>query len=180
MNSDLIEQGVRLILRGLDCDLRDQNFQDTPERVAKVYRQMFASNEKGWNDFKETYADIILMRGHEMFTVCPHHLLPVRMVISLAYRPAGRVLGLSKLARVCQEVNSGPILQEAFTARVVQLLSDLTGAQDVACRVIGEHGCMKIRGVRSNASTITEKFLGAFEQDPMQGRFYSMLNGGAH
>lgn len=178
MNSEQIEAGVRLILQGLGCDLRDQNFKDTPERVARSYKQIFYSPEKAWNDFEEEYSDVIVMRGHELYTLCPHHLLPVRMDVYLAYRPNGRVLGLSKLARVCHEVNKGPILQEAFTAGVVATLHSLTGAADIACRVVGTHGCMQMRGVKSHADTVTEKFTGLFEHNPV--RFYWILNGGAH
>lgn len=177
MNSQLIERGVRLILQGLEVSLTDQNFADTPERVAKVYRQMFSSSEKGWATFEEETTDLVILRGHELYTLCPHHLLPVRMVVYLAYKPAGRVIGLSKLARMVQEVNSGPMLQEAIGAKVLDLLCTLTGAQDAAIRIVGEHGCMRVRGVRTHGDVVTEKFRGAFEQDPLQGRFYQMING---
>jgi GTP cyclohydrolase I len=170
-----IEAGVKLILQGLGCDLRDQNFQDTPERVARVYKQMFSSPEKGWATFDEDTTDVVLLRGHELYTLCPHHMLPVKLTVSLAYRPAGRVIGLSKLARVFQEVNRGPMLQEVIGKAAVDLLCSLTGTKDAICRVEGQHGCMRIRGVKSCADTVTEYEAGAFKTLEMQKRFYAML-----
>lgn len=175
MDSAKIEQGVKLMLQGLGCDLRDQNFQDTPERVAKVMRQMFSSPEKGWATFDEDTTDIVLLRSHQLYTLCPHHLLPVRMVVSIAYRPNGRVIGLSKLARVLQEVNRGPMLQEAFGKAAVDLLCTLTGAHDAMCRIEGEHGCMRIRGVRTQGDVVTEYACGEFLDPEARKRFYSML-----
>lgn len=178
MNHDKIVAGIKLVLQGLDCDLKDQNFLDTPERVAKVYRQMFYSSEKSWATFEEQYSDIILLTNHEIITLCPHHLLPVTMRCSIAYKPRGHVIGLSKLARVLQEVNRGPILQEAFTDSAAKLLGDLTGTPDVACHVSGQHGCMRLRGVRTRGEVTTMKFLGAFESEPLQSRFLSLVHGG--
>lgn len=180
MNADLIEEGVKLILQGLSCDLNDHNFQDTPARVAKCYRQMFASSEKGWNDFVETYNDLILLRGHELWTLCPHHLLPVCMKVYIAYKPVGRVIGLSKLARVLQEVNSGPLLQERFTFEAAKLLGDLTGAKDVACLVVGEHGCMRIRGVKTDGDVVTQTYFGCFNEPALQTQFMNLVGLGRH
>lgn len=175
MNAEKVEQGIRLVLEGLGCDLKDPNFQDTPTRVAKCYRQMFASNEKGWNDFVENYNDMIVLRGHEMYTLCPHHLLPVKMRVYLAYKPVGRVIGLSKLARVLQEVNQGPVLQERFTYEAVRLLCSLTGAKDAACLVQGEHGCMRIRGVKTNGDVVTHTWLGEFNNAELQHQFFNLI-----
>jgi GTP cyclohydrolase I len=177
VNSSKIEQGVRLVLEGLGCDLKDQNFKETPERVARVYRQMFTSPEKGWATFEEQTTDIVLLRSHELYTLCPHHMLPVRLVVSIAYRPVGHVIGLSKLARVLQEVNRGPMLQEAFGKAAVDTLQSLTGCQDAMIRVEGEHGCMRIRGVKAKGNTdvVTEFATGYFLEPEGRKHFYSML-----
>lgn len=175
MEQEKVERGVRLILEGLGCDLRDENFQDTPQRVAKAYRQLFSSAEVSWNTFTEPYTDMVLLRGHELTTLCPHHLLPVRMKVYLAYRPNGRVLGLSKLARLCHEVNRCPMLQEVFTYKVPELLLQLTGARDAACLVRGDHGCMQIRGVKTHADTVTTKFFGCFDDPEWQHRLFTLI-----
>jgi GTP cyclohydrolase I len=175
VNLPKIEAGIRLVLEGLDCNLKDENFADTPARVARAYRQIFYSPEKQWNTFDETYTDVVFMRGHKMATLCPHHLLPVYMKVYLAYRPRGRVIGLSKMARVCHEVNQGPMLQEVFTYKVPELLMNLTGATDAACLVRGVHGCMQLRGIKSEADTVTTKFFGVFEDNGWQTRFFNLL-----
>jgi len=176
MNSEKIEAGMKLILQGLDCDLRDPNFEDTPARYAKSLRQIFGgSQEKTWNDFQETYSDLILLRNHVVHTLCPHHMLPVRMEVCIAYIPNGRVIGLSKLARVMHEINRAPLLQEAFTYQVLDLLLNLTGAQSGACLVQGEHGCMRIRGVKTDGDVITSSFKGEFLEPLRQQQFFQLI-----
>lgn len=167
MDVELIEQGVQFILSGLEVDPSDHNFSETPQRFARAMQEIFAPHNGLPTSFEETYTEFILVRGHEMYTLCPHHLLPVRMVVSLAYMPMKRVLGLSKLIRIMQEVNSGPIMQERFTHDVLNRLSTaLEGSyHGAAILVEGWHGCMAIRGVKSNATSITMACDRRFEAD---------------
>lgn len=175
-NASLIEDGVALIIKGLGVDQSDPNYRDTPERVARMYAEMFAPKEREWATFDEEYSDFILLKGHVLYSLCPHHLVPVEFVINLAYVPNGHVLGLSKLARICDEVNTGPILQERFTVDVLTRLSDLVpGIHGAACLVYGQHGCTKIRGVRSAAWFTTYRMTGCFKDDPaLEERFFSL------
>jgi len=176
MNQYLIEEGIKLVLQGLECDLRDPNFEETPQRFARAMRQIFLpQKEQTWNDFEETYNDLILLRGHRLYTLCPHHLLPVRLDVSIAYIPNGRVIGLSKLARVMHEVNRAPLLQEKFTYEVLDLLLQLTGAVSGACLVAGEHGCMRIRGVRTDGDVITTRYVGLFNEPDRQTQFLRLI-----
>jgi GTP cyclohydrolase I len=179
MDTAKIEAGAALILEGLGCDLNDQNFEDTPRRFARSLVQVFRpQREQAWTTFDEGYTDFVLLRDHEIWTFCPHHLLPVRMEVSIGYIPSGRVIGLSKLVRVLHETNRGPMLQEAFTHRSLELLLQLTGAESGACLVKGEHGCMRLRGVRTHGDVITRRYTGQFLTDPrMQNQFMHMLNG---
>jgi len=175
VNHDKIVAGVKLLLEGLDCDLHDQNYIDTPERVAKAYRQMFTPVEKGWATFDESYTDLILLRDHTLWTLCPHHLLPVHLRVSIAYIPKGRVIGLSKLARVLHEINRGPMLQEAFTEEALKMLLTLTGSSSGVCLVEGEHGCMRMRGVRTPGDVVTFRFQGEFEDPRLQDRVWQLV-----
>jgi GTP cyclohydrolase I len=162
MNKDLIAEGISLVLKGLNVDLTDHNFTDTPKRYAKAMEELFAQHPGEPTSFEETYTDFILVRGHNMYTLCPHHLLPVRMLVSLAY--------------------SGPVMQERFTGEVVnrmeralesgimvagRMVTDgyQPGQKGIYCHVEGWHGCMAMRGVQSNASTITEMSTGQFKKD---------------
>lgn len=177
MNMSKIERGVSLILEGIGVDLRDRNFLETPERVARFYQEMFGRKEQEWATFPEEFTDFVLLRDHLMYSLCPHHLLPVEFNVSVAYVPNGEVLGLSKLARVLEECNSRPLLQERFTKDVTTKIDDICkGTLGAACLIEGVHGCTKIRGVRTGAKFITYHLEGVFKEDPtMEKRFFELV-----
>jgi GTP cyclohydrolase IA len=179
VNHAKIEAGVRLILAGLGCDTKDRNYAETPERVARAYEEMFRPNESEYATFEESYADFILLRHHTIWSLCPHHMFPVRLITSVAYIPDGEVLGLSKLARVLSDCNPGPVLQEAFTRQVTERLSGIVSTKGTACFVEGTHGCMQIRGVKTTGDVITSAFSGVFKTDVrLQDRFYTLTGTG--
>jgi len=176
LNQHLIEKGVQLILRGLDVNPNDHNYTDTPERYAKALLEMFQPAETDWATFEEEFSDFILLRGHKMWSLCPHHLLPVHFEVSLAYIPHGRVLGLSKLARLLDECNSGPLLQERFTKLAIDKVAEICpGIKGAACIIHGVHSCLSMRGVKSAADFITYRLNGVFETDSaLEQRFFSL------
>jgi GTP cyclohydrolase I len=176
INQGLIEAGVTKILAGLGVDLTDPNYLETPERVARMYAEMFAPRSREWATFEEQFTDFILLKGHTLYGLCPHHLLPVELNVSLAYVPNGHVLGLSKLARICDEVNTGPMLQERFTVEVLARLEELCpGIKGAACLIDGQHGCTKVRGVRSDGRFTTYRLSGCFKEDPsLEERFFTL------
>lgn len=180
MNHPQIEQGVRLILKGLGCDVRDRNFAETPERYARAMAELFAQREDEWATFEERYTDFILLRNHTIWTLCPHHLLPARFDVNVAYVPRQEVLGLSKLARVLQNCNTGPLLQEAFTRLVIDRVEEITGGTTgVACMVKGVHGCMQIRGVRTVGDVVTYSTSGVFRTSTeLLERFFYLTGNG--
>lgn len=171
-----VEEGVELILHGLGVDIKDRNYVDTPERYMKALREMFEPPTSEWNAFEEEYSDFILLRGHEMWSLCPHHLFPVRFRVSLAYIPGGNVLGLSKLARLMHDCNRRPLLQEGFTKMAIDKVYEVCkGVQGAACLVEGKHGCLAIRGVKSDAEFTTYKLRGAFETNQqLENRFFEL------
>lgn len=179
MDSKLIEQGATLILQGLGVDLTSHNFASTPKRVAEVYRELFCPPETGWPLFDEDYTDMVVLRGHTFYTMCPHHLLPVKIKASVAYIPGGKVIGASKLMRIIHDINNMPRTQEDLTNQVLLNLRKITGNTSLGEAVLmsGEHGCFQIRGVRDNASMVTFKFNGQFERPEMQQRFFQLTNG---
>lgn|SRR5262245_29223229 len=175
MDQHLIEKGMILILEGLGVNRRDRNFQDTPERYARALKEMFEPPELDLPMFDEQYTDFALLRDHRLYSMCPHHMLPVKLFVSVAYIPNGKVLGLSKLARLANECNRGPILQEAFTKSIVDFLSCRLHVRGAACLVEGKHGCMEMRGIRSDAHFFTTKFTGEFEENTrLQDRFINL------
>lgn len=177
MNQHLIEKGAKIILEGLGADTKtDRNFTDTPERYAKALMEMFNPPETEWNAFDEDFNDFILLRDHRLYSLCPHHLFPVKLFVSIAYIPNGKVLGLSKLARLMHECNRGPLLQEKFTKDVIAFLEKIChGVRGVACLVEGKHGCLEMRGAKSDAHFFTYKFTGEFALNAsLQDRFLAL------
>lgn len=178
MKKELIEQGVALLLRGLEVP-EDHNFERTPQRVAKLFAEVFSPPEIEIPVFDESYTDEVILRGHQFYTFCPHHLLPVKIVASIAYIPNGKVIGASKLARLMHDVNRIPMTQEALTSAILERLNELTEgtARGGAVFLEGEHGCMKVRGVRSHdSSMITFRFAGEYT-DPERQRLFLHLCG---
>lgn len=173
-----LEQAAQLILEALEVPPNDHNFFETPRRFAKTFEELFAPPEVDWPVFDEKFADMVLLRNHEFWTLCPHHLLPVRIVGSIAYMPNGKVVGASKLARVMNDVNRYPKTQEALTNDILKRMEELAGGDchGVAVITFGEHGCFRMRGIRSTAADfVSTRFSGVFETDlGMQRRFLDL------
>jgi GTP cyclohydrolase I len=165
MDMDKIEAGACLILEGLGVDLSERNFVQTPHRVAKVYQELLQPPATEWPVVDEDYTNMVIVRGHTFWTLCPHHLLPVKMVASVGYIPRGKVIGAGKLIRMIHECNRTPMTQEALTAAIIVHIRRVTGgtSEGEAVLLEGRHGCFEIRGVRSDASMLTCKFSGRFE-----------------
>lgn len=170
---------MRSILEGLNVDPSDDNYIETPERYARMLVEMFRPKNLEYATFPEEFTDFILLRNHTLYTLCPHHMLPVELVVSVAYIPGGDVLGLSKLARLLDDCNRGPLLQERFTKDVVEKLYEIcVGCKGAAVLVDGQHGCTKVRGVRSGARFTTYKFKGEFEHSEiLASRFITLSKG---
>lgn len=174
-----IEKGVREIIKGMGMDVNDPNYIETPERYCRFLLEMFRQKPKEFVTFPmEGCSDFILFRDHKMYTLCPHHLLPVELNVSLAYIPGKEVLGLSKLARIMHKANSVPVLQEQFVEDVCDNFYDeVKDTQGVAVYCRGQHDCTKIRGVRSDGWFITYKMKGRFSEDStLEQRFFDLIN----
>jgi GTP cyclohydrolase I len=176
MNQKLIEQGIRLLVKGLDIG-DDHNFDRTPQRVAKAYAEIFCPPETGYPVFNEDYTDEVILKGHKFYTLCPHHLLPVKLIANIGYIPNGKVIGASKLARLIHEVNRKPMTQEKLTAEILQAIKKLAGHKCSGAIVMltGKHGCFRIRGIRSDAKMVTFKTAGKFRNGEMRERFFSLI-----
>lgn len=176
MNINQIEKGVELIIKGLGINPKDPNFEETPERYARFLSEMFNKKSVNYAVFPEHVTDFIVFRDHELWSLCPHHLLPVRLKVSVAYIPGDNVLGLSKLPRLLEEVNDRPLLQEAFTSKVIerliQILPDCKGA---GCIVRGKHSCTSIRGIKSKGSMLTYLMHGRMKTDELSQRFFDLV-----
>ena len=180
---DAIGGAVRTILKAVGEDPDRDGLLETPRRVAKMYAEMFgglhADPGRHLNvTFEESYDEIVLVRDIEFTSMCEHHLLPFRGVAHVAYIPNGRVTGLSKLARVVEEVSRRPQVQERMTQTVADLIEDRLGSSAVGVIVKAEHSCMSIRGIRKPGSmTVTSSMRGSFRNDPAsRAELMSLIN----
>jgi GTP cyclohydrolase I len=165
----VIEQAVRTILKAVGEDPERIGLRETPRRVARMYAEMFAGLKTDPArhlrvTFPEDYDEMVLVRDIPFTSMCEHHLLPFSGVAHVAYIPNGRVTGLSKLARVVEEVARRPQVQERMTHTIAELLERELGSSGVAVVIQAEHSCMSIRGIRKpGSSTVTSALRGVFK-----------------
>jgi len=180
------EEAVRVLLRWAGDDPTREGLLDTPKRVAKAYSELFAGYDADIDDvlgttFEEVagYDDIVLVRDIPFFSHCEHHMLPVIGKAHIAYLPSGRVLGLSKIARIVEVFARRLQTQEAMTAQIADAINQGLSPRGVAVFVEAEHMCMAMRGVqKSGSTTLTTTFTGSFKDSAAeQARFMSMVRG---
>ncbi len=168
----LIEAAVREILDAVGEDPDREGLQETPARVARMYAEMFAGlhSEAGRHlskVFTEKYDEIVLVRDISFCSMCEHHLLPFTWTAHIAYLPNGKVVGLSKLARVVEEVARRPQVQERMTNQIAEALESTLEPHGVAVVLEGKHLCMMMRGVQKQESAmVTSAMRGTFSDNP--------------
>ena len=166
-----IERAVREILAAVGEDPDREGLLETPARVARMYAEMFSGLRQDprvhlRKAFQEKYDEIVLVRDIAFNSVCEHHLLPFMGHAHIGYMPNGRVVGLSKLARVVEVVSHRPQVQERMTEQIADLLEHDLGAKGVAVVVEATHTCMTIRGVRKPGSLcVTSAIKGVFRSN---------------
>src|SRR3972149_4320843 len=151
-----IEQAVREILAAVGEDPNREGLRDTPRRVARMYAEMFSGLHKNPRThlqkfFTEKYDEMVLVRDMSFDSMCEHHMLPFSGVAHIGYIPNGKVVGLSKLARVVEVVSHRPQVQERMTEDLANLLIDELDVKGVAGVIEATHSGMTIRGGRKPA-----------------------------
>ncbi len=166
---EAIKRAVRTILEAVGEDPDREGLLETPRRVAKMYAEMFAGLRQDPArhlkvTFPETYDELVLVKDIPFTSMCEHHLLPFTGTAHVGYIPRGRVTGLSKLARVVEEVARRPQVQERMTQTIAELIDGELDTAGVAVVVQAEHSCMSIRGVKKHgSSTVTSALRGVFK-----------------
>lgn len=188
IDTKAIEGHIRGILIALGDDPEREGLKDTPKRVAKMYEEVFAgmnySNHEIAQMFDKTFSDgmeennegepqlrdgrVVVMKNIDLFSYCEHHMaLMYDMKATVAYIPHGSVIGLSKIARVCDMVGRRLQLQEKIGRDIADIITEITGSEDVAVTLEGCHSCVTARGIKkSNTRTFTAELRGAFQADP--------------
>jgi GTP cyclohydrolase I len=163
-----IEEAVREILAAVGEDPNREGLRETPRRVARMYAEMFSGLHKNPRThlqkfFTEKYDEMVLVRDIAFDSMCEHHMLPFSGVAHIGYIPNGKVVGLSKLARVVEVVSHRPQVQERMTEDLANLLIDELDVKGVAVVIEATHSCMTIRGVRKPGSVcVTSAMKGVF------------------
>ncbi len=182
-----IKGAIRTIIEALGDDPEREGLIDTPDRVARMYDEVFEgmrySNDEIADMFNKCFEDVssndlVLVKDIECFSYCEHHLaLMYNMKCHVGYIPNGRVIGLSKIARICDMVCKRLQLQERICADIAEIMQKVCQTEDVIVIVEGEHSCMTARGIRSRgAKTRTSAIRGLFESDyELRNEVYALL-----
>ena len=167
-----IERAVREILIAVGESPDREGLRDTPARVARMYAELFSGLHEDPREhlrkfFTEKYDEVVLVRDISFNSMCEHHMMPFMGKTHIGYLPRGRVVGLSKLARVVESVARRPQVQERMTEQIADLLVEELQAKGVAVVIEAVHSCMTVRGVRKPGSVcVTSAMKGAFRSNP--------------
>ena len=169
---DTIALAVTSILSALGEDPAREGIQKTPQRVAKALIYLTSGMKKPLSEvvgnalFASNNEELVVVRNIEFYSLCEHHMLPIIGHVDIGYIPQGRVIGLSKLARIVDLYARRLQIQENMTQQIANAVQKSTGARAVAVQVRAAHMCMAMRGVEKvNSETITSMMLGAFRDD---------------
>ncbi|OLS01906.1 GTP cyclohydrolase I FolE [Tissierella creatinophila] len=185
MDKARIEKAVREILYAIGEDPDREGLLDTPNRVARMYEEIFSGlNEDPKKHLEvyfqeEQYEELVLIKDIPFHSVCEHHLVPFFGKAHIGYLPKeGRLTGLSKLARVVDSVSKKPQLQERLTATIANVITEKLDPYGVIVVIEAEHMCMTMRGVKKPGSkTITSAIRGVFTSDSKsRAEVLSMIN----
>ena len=182
-----VEAAVHILLRWTGDNPDREGLIDTPARVAKAYREMFDGYDKCpaeelGRTFEEVagYDDLVIVKDITFHSHCEHHMVPIIGTAHVGYLPDGKVVGLSKIARVVDIFAHRLQTQESMTAQIASVIQDVLNPRGVAVMVEAEHMCMAMRGIRKQGSTtLTTTFTGSFLESPEeQLRFLTMVRSG--
>ena len=177
-----IAKGVELLLEGIGEDLSREGLKDTPDRIARMYKEIFAGmDDDASNYLCKTFScetsDMVIEKDITFYSTCEHHLMPFYGKAHVAYIPNGRVVGLSKLARCVEVYAKRPQLQEQLTSQIADALMKELDAKGAMVMIEAEHMCMTMRGVKKPGSkTVTFTCRGEFEHNTeLQNNFFGLV-----
>ncbi len=179
------EAAVRTLLEWAGDDPDREGLKDTPKRVAKAYEEFFAGYREDPDallaaTFEETgdYDEMVMLRDVRLESHCEHHVVPILGVVHIGYLPAGRVVGISKLARLVDVFAKRLQIQEALTAQIADTIQRVLAPRGVGVVIEAAHQCMTTRGVhKTGVSMVTSRMLGCFRDDPTTRREFLALVG---
>ena len=178
-----ISRHVRRIIEILGLDLSDPNLTATPERVAKMYLEMFHGLSEGAEPKitifpnTERYTAMVMEKDIPFYSLCSHHFVPFYGHAHVAYIPNEKIVGLSKMPRIVEFYARRPQLQERLTEQIAQFMAEKLHPQGVMVVIEARHLCVEMRGVKkSGALTVTSAIRGIFFNRPVREEFLDLLN----
>ena len=177
-----IEEAVKLLLEGLGEDINREGLKDTPDRIARMYEEIYAGmDEDACEHLKKTFSvdnnEMVIVKDIVFYSTCEHHMMPFYGKAHVAYIPDGKVVGISKLARTVEVFAKRLQIQEQMTGQVADAIMEHLAPQGAMVVVEAEHMCMTMRGIKKPGSqTVTCVKRGEFETNEALVRdFYQML-----
>ncbi len=183
MDKEKIEAGVRLILEGIGEDLNREGLKETPERIARMYEEIFAGTDESAKEhlektFTVSDSEMVLEKDIVFYSTCEHHMMPFYGVAHIAYIPNGKVVGLSKLARTVEAYARRLQIQEQMTGQIADAIMQFLNPKGVMVAVEAEHMCMTMRGIKKPGSkTVTMASRGVFQESAvLKEAFFQLLH----
>ncbi|HEY3950040.1 GTP cyclohydrolase I FolE [Phenylobacterium sp.] len=186
---DEAEAAVRVLIEWAGDDPEREGLLETPARVARSYRELFAGYETDPRDylektFKEVagYDELVILKDIPVVSFCEHHMLPFIGRAYVGYLPSNRVVGISKLARVVRGFARRLQIQEKLTAEIAEAICDILNPKGVGVVIVSEHSCMTMRGVNTPGTRLTTShLLGEVRTDPRtRQEFFDLVRDGNH
>jgi GTP cyclohydrolase I len=178
-----LQAAVREMLLAIGEDPEREGLRDTPRRIAEAYAEVFGGLEIDAADllnvgFEEGHDEMVVLRDIPFFSMCEHHFLPFLGAAHVAYVPRGRVVGISKIARLVDAIARRPQLQERLTSQIADTLVDALEPDGVGVAVEAEHLCMTMRGIKKPGSRmVTSAMRGTFQsQDETRAEFLALVH----
>lgn len=175
MNKEKLEQAAKLLIEAIGDDPKREGLFETPKRFAEMIQEQFAyvgiTNDeiakKFYKTFETTENDIVIVKQIPIFSHCEHHIaIMYNMKVSIGYKPKGRVIGLSKMARIADAVGKRFQIQERIGTDIREIMKKITKSEDVIVHISGEHSCMTARGIQKpGAVTETIASSGIFKEN---------------
>lgn len=182
VDQNKIREAARLMLEGIGEDPDREGLRETPERIARMYEEIFAGMEADGREelskvFSVDNSEMVLEKDITFYSMCEHHMLPFYGKTHVAYIPDGRVVGLSKLARTVEVYARRLQIQERMTGQIADAVMEYLAPQGVMVVIEAEHMCMTMRGVKKPGSkTVSVAARGVFsDHTELQDRFFKML-----
>jgi GTP cyclohydrolase I len=178
-----ISMHMRRIIEALGLDLSDPNLRETPDRVAKMYLEMFHGLSEGaepkvtFFPNEERYTSMVMEKDIPFYSMCSHHFVPFYGHAHLAYIPRDKIVGLSKMPRIVEFYARRPQLQERLTEQIAGFLEQKLSPQGAMVVIEARHLCVEMRGVKKpGALTVTSALRGIFNNKPVREEFLDLLN----